>query len=65
MKEAAFVLRAVSKHSPQLSQAVVGCGGVDALVTCLEQFDSGVKEGAAWALGCIARHDACKRDQDT
>ncbi|XP_075907254.1 sperm-associated antigen 6 isoform X2 [Nelusetta ayraudi] len=58
MKEAAFVLRAVSKHSPQLSQAVVGCGGVDALVTCLEQFDSGVKEGAAWALGCIARHDA-------
>lgn len=65
MKEAAFVLRAVSKHSPQLSQAVVDCGGVDALVTCLEQFDSGVKEGAAWALGCIARHDACKQDQDT
>lgn len=64
MKEAAFVLRAVSKHSPQLSQAVVGCGGVDALVTCLEQFDSAVKEGAAWALGCIARHDACKQQPD-
>lgn len=63
MKEAAFVLRAVAKHSPQLSQAVVACGGVDALVMCLEQFDTGVKEGAAWALGCIARHDACNKQR--
>jgi len=59
-KAAAFVLRAVAKHSPELAQAVVACGGVDALVFCLEEFDPGVKEAAAWALGCIARHSACK-----
>lgn len=59
-KAAAFVLRAVAKHSPELSQAVVACGGVDALVLCLEEFDPGVKEAAAWALGNIARHNACK-----
>lgn len=59
-KAAAFVLRAVAKHSPELSQAVVACGGVDALVLCLEEFDPGVKEAAAWALGNMARHNACK-----
>lgn len=63
-KAAAFVLRAVAKHSPELSQAVVACGGVDALVLCLEEFDPGVKEAAAWALGCIARHNTCKEDTD-
>lgn len=63
-KAAAFVLRAVAKHSPELSQAVVACGGVDALVLCLEEFDPGVKEAAAWALGYIARHNACKDDTD-
>ncbi len=31
-------------------------GAVSALVTCLEEFDPGVKEAAAWALGYIARH---------
>lgn len=25
---------------------------------CLEDFDPGVKEAAAWALGYIARHNA-------
>merc|ERR1711966_610180 len=55
-KAAAFVLRAVSKHSPQLAQAVVDSGALDALVTCLEEFDPSVKEAAAWALGYIARH---------
>lgn len=61
-KAAAFVLRAVAKHSPELSQAVVACGGVDALVLCLEEFDPGVKEAAAWALGYIARHNDCKEN---
>jgi HEAT repeat protein len=28
-----------------------------ALVGCLEEFDPGVKEAAAWALGYIARHN--------
>lgn len=27
-------------------------------VACLEEFDPGVKEAAAWALGYIARHNA-------
>ncbi|XP_062520377.1 sperm-associated antigen 6-like isoform X2 [Corticium candelabrum] len=56
-KAAAFVLRAVAKHSPQLAQAVVDSGALDALVVCLEEFDPGVKEAAAWALGYIARHN--------
>ena len=33
-------------------------GALDALAVCLEEFDPGVKEAAAWALGYIARHDA-------
>lgn len=57
-KAAAFVLRAVAKHSPQLAQSVVDCGALDALVICLEEFDPGVKEAAAWALGYIARHNS-------
>jgi len=52
------VLRAVAKHSPQLAQSVVDCGALDALVICLEEFDPGVKESAAWALGYIARHNS-------
>lgn len=60
-KAAAFVMRAVAKHSPELAQAVVSCGGVGALVLCLEEFDPGVKEAAAWALGCLARHNRCKK----
>ena len=56
-KAASFVLRAVAKHSPELAQSVVDCGALDALVICLEEFDPGVKESAAWALGYIARHN--------
>ena len=48
----------LSKHSPQLAQSVVVCGALDALVICLEEFDPGVKEAAAWALGYVARHNA-------
>lgn len=55
---AAFVLRAVAKHSPPLAQAVVDSGALDSLVQCLEEFDPGVKESAAWALGYIAGHNA-------
>ena len=52
------MLRAVAKHSPELAQSVVDCGALDALVICLEEFDPGVKEAAAWALGYVARHNA-------
>lgn len=27
------------------------------MVMCLDDFDTGVKEEAAWALGYVARHD--------
>ena len=47
----------MAKHSPGLAQSVVDCGSLDALVICLEEFDPGVKEAAAWALGYIARHN--------
>lgn len=56
-KAAAFVLRAVAKHSPKLAQAVVNSGALNALISCLEEFDPGVKEASAWALGYIARHN--------
>ena len=36
---------------------MVDCGALEALVSCLEEFDPGVKEAAAWALGYIARHN--------
>ena len=39
-------------------QAVIDSGALDSLVTCLEEFDPGVKEAAAWTLGYIAGHNA-------
>jgi HEAT repeat protein len=51
-----------------LAQAVVDAGAIEALVDCLSQFDTGVKESAAWAIGNIAKHNAelaqCVVDQD-
>ena len=38
-------------------KSVVDCGALDALVICLEEFDPGVKEAAAWALGYVAKHN--------
>jgi hypothetical protein len=55
---AAFCLRAVARHSPELAQAVIDSGALDSLVTCLEEFDPGVKEASAWTLGYIAGEDA-------
>lgn len=37
-------------------QAVVDCGALESLVTCLEEFDPGVKEAASWTLGYVASH---------
>lgn len=39
-----------------MMQAVVDCGALDSLVTCLEEFDPGVKEAASWTLGYVAGH---------
>jgi hypothetical protein len=57
-KAAAFVLRAVAKHSPELSQNVVAAGALDPLVSCLSEFEPSVKEAAVWALSHIARHNS-------
>lgn len=54
-KAAAFVLRAVAKHSATLAHAVVDSGALEALVICLEEFDPSVKEAAAYALAYIAK----------
>jgi tellurite resistance protein len=56
-KTAAFVLKNVAKHSPELAMAVVEAAAVDALVGCLSEFEPSVKEAAAWALGYIAKHN--------
>lgn len=56
-KAALFVLRAIAKHSPELASIVVYNDGLQTIVRCLEDFDPGVKEAAAWALGYIARHN--------
>lgn len=45
-------------HPPTKPQAVVDSGALDSLVACLEEFDPGVKESAAWAMGYIAGHNA-------
>ena len=37
---------------------MVDSGALDALVVCLEEFDPGVKEAAAWSLGYVAGHSA-------
>lgn len=37
---------------------MIDSGALDALVTCLEEFDPGVKESAAWALGYVGGHNA-------
>jgi len=46
----------VAKHSPALAKNVVDSGALEALSTCLEEFDPSVKESAAWALSFIAKH---------
>jgi hypothetical protein len=50
------VLRAVARHSHELAHRVVEANAIDALCLCLQDFDPGVKESAAWALGYIAKH---------
>lgn len=52
------MVRAVAKHSPELARIVaIDCAGLEAMIICLEDFDPGVREAAAWAIGYVARHD--------
>jgi len=50
------VLRAISKHSAQYSQAIVDQGGMELIIPVLLEFDPAVKEIAAGTIGNIARH---------
>lgn len=52
-----MALRSIVKHGATLSKAVIDIGGLDQVVASLEEFDPGVKEGACWVLGYMARHD--------
>ena len=45
------------KHNADLARNVIDIGGLDQIVSSLEDFDPGVKEAAAWVCGYIARHD--------
>ena len=54
-KNAAYVLKNVAKHSPDLATNVVASGALESLVICLEEFDPEVKESAAAALSFIAK----------
>lgn len=40
-----------------MAKAVISSGGMDFVISALEEFDSGVKEGAAFVLGFTARHN--------
>ena len=51
------MLCAVAEYSAELAQAVVDSGDLDALVTSLEELDSGVKESVAWILGYIGHYN--------
>ncbi|XP_044000963.1 sperm-associated antigen 6-like [Aphidius gifuensis] len=59
-KSALFVLRSVVKHSPELAKLVVIDDpiGMEAMIVCLEDFDPGVKESAAWAIGYVGKHNS-------
>lgn len=46
------------KHNDALARAVYENQALEALVSCLQEFDPGCKESALFALGYIARHNA-------
>lgn len=56
-RAAAVVLRAIAKHSQHLAESVISANALPGLVACLQEFDSSVKEAAAWTLGYIAQHN--------
>jgi hypothetical protein len=51
-----YIVRAVSKHSPDLAADAVSAGAIPALKKCLEHIDPSVKEAACWALDYITQH---------
>ncbi|KAI8426314.1 hypothetical protein MSG28_005187 [Choristoneura fumiferana] len=55
-RSALYLFRAVAKHNEELASAIVRLGALEHIVSCLEDFDTQVKENAAWALGYIGKH---------
>ncbi|KAK0175177.1 hypothetical protein PV327_008950 [Microctonus hyperodae] len=41
-----------------MSSIIIQEGGLEAMVISIEDFDPGVKESAAWAIGYVARHNS-------
>ncbi|KAJ8917374.1 hypothetical protein NQ315_002398 [Exocentrus adspersus] len=52
-----FVLRSICKHNVDCANAVIAAGGLQTFIVCLEDFEAGIKEAAAWGVGYIARQD--------
>lgn len=53
------LIKSLSKYSATSSKTVIkDCGGIDALLMCIKDFDVYVREGALQAITSIARQDA-------
>lgn len=50
-------LQSIAKHSAELAKTVVRYETLGIINSCLEEFDSCVKENAALCLSSIARHN--------
>jgi len=52
------LVKNLSKYSPAITEIVIKeCGGIDAIFTCMKEFDSFVREAAMQAITCITRLD--------
>lgn len=48
-------LKRIAKHSAELAQHVVECGGLSAFLICIEEQDIPLKEAALCGIGCITK----------
>ncbi|XP_029341517.1 sperm-associated antigen 6-like [Acyrthosiphon pisum] len=52
------LVKNLSKYSSAITEIVIKeCGGIDAIFTCMKEFDSFVREAALQAITCITRMD--------
>ncbi|XP_014283991.1 sperm-associated antigen 6-like isoform X2 [Halyomorpha halys] len=56
-KSAMFVLRGIAKHNPDMAGILLASGALSGIMSCMEDFDAGVKESAIWAVGYIVKHN--------
>lgn len=53
------LVKNLSKYSTASAEIVVkDCGGIDAVLTCMKDFDACVRESALQAIGSISRQEA-------